>query len=603
MEAEHTDRKRDSLMDRDYPVIIKVILIFFIVSSTINLLSQFFKNMILYNPSLAIYQLIGGGISLVAFILIYKKYIYGVYIFAFMMLLQVIINISSGPIFISAIIRLVILSLILFIPAKGVSVYNIMMYRKKHKSDTNNEGPEKEYWENYENVASISNLESESVNIKIGGEDDDEVIGDTTVEETIEADEGNEKDISLNEEEKHVEGAIEEEIEEEEIVLKKMQDKQEVDIDEPIKSKIKNGSKKISFIKRGLLALGILVVIVGGGLVIKITSRGYPHYVSSPIDKFKHYYSMPNNKLFRRLLNKGKDALSNDLDVIGRDYMNDAYDVKTNDITNIIELADYYNGKGSYLMANNMYEKGVNLDKMNPTLYYLIASNLFKLNSKDKEVVYNAQMALSIRPNYIEAVELLFNYYTSNRSVYEQRIWAQKYIDISPEDSKGYFYLAKALYDGGNKEEAKKVYNKAVQLDPANTLSKTYNYLEGPPFIVKNIQIANITKDGTIINDYRSNINANKARYLRLRANIEPLRIGEFTINLMVYANGSLERYVPSLHEYSFSHDFHIINKDTQVLTFKGWGYDTPGNWNAGVYKYELWFGKEKIAEESFTLY
>ncbi len=39
------------------------------------------------------------------------------------------------------------------------------------------------------------------------------------------------------------------------------------------------------------------------------------------------------------------------------------------------------------------------------------------------------------------------------------------------------------------------------------------------------------------------------------------------------------------------------------VDLWSGWGKDEPGNWPAGTYRVEIWFGSAKVGEGSFTLY
>jgi hypothetical protein len=36
---------------------------------------------------------------------------------------------------------------------------------------------------------------------------------------------------------------------------------------------------------------------------------------------------------------------------------------------------------------------------------------------------------------------------------------------------------------------------------------------------------------------------------------------------------------------------------------WSGWGFDEPGNWPVGTYRVEIWFGKAKVGEGTFTIY
>lgn len=324
---------------------------------------------------------------------------------------------------------------------------------------------------------------------------------------------------------------------------------------------------------------------------------------------------MANNKLFKDLLDKGEEALSNDLDVMGRKFMDAAFQVKTNNLNNILELATFYNIQREYKLAIDLYNKGVTIDKKNAELYYFIARNFRNLNIKEyddvsyykEDVVYNAQMALTLRPDYKEAILLLAECDIEYGEIgHQQKKWPQRYIEVAPEDSRGYFYLAKALYNEGNKEQARILYNKAIKIDPDNYLGLHYSYIGDVPFIIKSISVANSSGNGPkYIKDmvFDTKIFVDKAQSLTFMGKIDPLRTGLFNVDIKLFINGRLSIDDESYNGYTKNQFVKIDNLDDNSCYLGGFGYMLPGNFDAGEYRYEVWFGGEKLGSKSFKIY
>lgn len=134
------DSKEELIGEREIPILIDIalftIVIFWIVVPHWDL----FDRMEIAHGGFNLAYLIGAFFAtwlfILPYILIHKKKIIGVYLYViYLFLIHIVFGWVEGDLFIFILVGIVragIMSLILFLPIKGVTVYQILKYRKKH---------------------------------------------------------------------------------------------------------------------------------------------------------------------------------------------------------------------------------------------------------------------------------------------------------------------------------------------------------------------------------------------------------------------------------------------------------------------------------------
>ena len=122
---------------------------------------------------------------------------------------------------------------------------------------------------------------------------------------------------------------------------------------------------------------------------------------------------------------------------------------------------------------------------------------------------------------------------------------------------------------------------------------------------ISRIQFANGPGDGTLTNDYGTNIYASEVKYLYAKAYISSLSTSERTITLHIKIfkpDGTMMKgsSSPSGYTNSFSK---TIKSNSTYLLLNGWGNKNGGSYVAGQYRYEIWFQGNKLYSTNFTLH
>lgn len=124
------------------------------------------------------------------------------------------------------------------------------------------------------------------------------------------------------------------------------------------------------------------------------------------------------------------------------------------------------------------------------------------------------------------------------------------------------------------------------------------------PFIITNMEVANTDKDGNIIQDYGTSIWDYKTKYLKPRITIKPLNnSGTYTVYVKLYKDGSLSTGSSSPSGYSYSYTISMTDNFSKIIELSGWGSNTAGHWNAGDYRFEVWYGDYCIGSKKFKVY
>lgn len=124
------------------------------------------------------------------------------------------------------------------------------------------------------------------------------------------------------------------------------------------------------------------------------------------------------------------------------------------------------------------------------------------------------------------------------------------------------------------------------------------------PFIITELEVANVEYDGSIIQDYGTTIYDFKSKYLKPRLTIKPVRTtGTYTVYVRLYKDNVLQRNTSSSPEnYTFSQSIVLNGQSVQVETLLGWGSTNAGTWSQGSYRYEVWYNNYCIGSKTFRI-
>ena len=123
------------------------------------------------------------------------------------------------------------------------------------------------------------------------------------------------------------------------------------------------------------------------------------------------------------------------------------------------------------------------------------------------------------------------------------------------------------------------------------------------PFIITKMEVANVSNDGTIIQDYDKTIYDYKTQYLKPRITIKPYKTsGSYTVYVKLYKDNVLETNNSSPENYTYSTSVSINGSDSQVLHLSGYGSKKSGTWGIGTYRYEVWINDYCIGSKTFKV-
>lgn len=134
---EKNNAGENSEKPREFSGIIKGVFIFFMVTSGLNCITKFATNLMIGNTSLGIIMLICELANIYFLYVILQKKSWGLIALFGILLLQIPLNIflncpDMDEIYISTFVRIVILSIILFIPKNGLAGWAVLFGKDKH---------------------------------------------------------------------------------------------------------------------------------------------------------------------------------------------------------------------------------------------------------------------------------------------------------------------------------------------------------------------------------------------------------------------------------------------------------------------------------------
>lgn len=138
MNKDKTNKKQQKISkDSEFPIFTSLFLWLIIIVSSIMLLTQLVGSMgVVIDTPTTIYYTIEALIILAVFLIYRRRSIYGLYLFYVMLLVQIPMGMMLGAVSMGAVMRAIIIkalvmSLVVFIPSKGRSAFDIMKYRGK----------------------------------------------------------------------------------------------------------------------------------------------------------------------------------------------------------------------------------------------------------------------------------------------------------------------------------------------------------------------------------------------------------------------------------------------------------------------------------------
>lgn len=128
---------RNSEKPREFSSIIKVVFIFFMITSGINCITKLVTNLMIGNTSLGILMFICELANIYFLYVILQKKTWGLFALFGMLLIQIPLNLimnypDMDTIYISTFLRMVVFSIILFIPKNGLTGWAVLFGKEKY---------------------------------------------------------------------------------------------------------------------------------------------------------------------------------------------------------------------------------------------------------------------------------------------------------------------------------------------------------------------------------------------------------------------------------------------------------------------------------------
>ena len=122
------------------------------------------------------------------------------------------------------------------------------------------------------------------------------------------------------------------------------------------------------------------------------------------------------------------------------------------------------------------------------------------------------------------------------------------------------------------------------------------------PFALNSVSVANVKKDGTIINDYGTRIYDYQTMYIKPRIKVKVNTSGTYTIKVKFFTSDGMSTGTSSPSGFSYSNRI-TMSQGNHYYYLDGWGNANAGNWEKGDYRLEFYYGNRRIGNYSFTIY
>ena len=362
----------------------------------------------------------------------------------------------------------------------------------------------------------------------------------------------------------------------------------------------------------------VIVLFVGvASLCVYVNSQDYPKYLRRFSDKVKCCFSIPNNRLAKECVENSRKALDEGFIELSKEYIVTASEVKPNNSTIMYDIAKVYSSLAYDTDDDSCYVESKK-----------IVNELLRNSPNDikalRLLAFTHNNLGDVKESYKIAEQILFNdpedevglyficYKFYNKNDWDNLLkWGQRGYNLEDKVNRFevaatgciYFY-AKALYETGSKFDAMRIYAEAENRDPFHWLHAELEELGGIPCTVLSLSVGNKGKNGTIINKPGETICEGNTCYLFPAIKVKSQRTGTFTFDVKLYENGNLSRNNDiSPVGYSYKKEVKISGVEEQTIEVGGWGSDTPGTWDRGNYRFEIWWKGNKLYSQSFKIY
>lgn len=392
----------------------------------------------------------------------------------------------------------------------------------------------------------------------------------------------------------------------------------------PIEKGVSRHNKKIDWRRILPIALPALLGAALLSLIIVVLAGQYPENFNSFGAKFKYRFSIPNNRLAKEYLVKYRSAEQAGLDEMSIEFAETAYNANPSSQTVIDTMARAFVDLGNnntndipfYKKAIEISERGLkrNPDDKYLMKEYIIASYNLSLNPKSSEInpkslrenAYKmSEKLLLIDSQAPIALNMMCNKAHDQKDWSALLKWSQKALELkeSPYPEEFLYFYAKALYENGEYEKALETYTAAEKIDKDDYLHGIYAKIGGVPCKVLSVAVENRTKDGVVLTKAGDAIYNNNTQYLCPVLNVKSYREGYFIFQVRFYKNGVLCTGDSSPSGYTYNSHVYLTLSDSQTIRLSGWGSDTPGYWDEGNYRIEIWWEGEMLYSHSFKVY
>lgn len=412
-----------------------------------------------------------------------------------------------------------------------------------------------------------------------------------------------------------------------EVSIKEVEPQKELSGPEETQVKTKHASrprKKINWKK--LLTIAIPVAVAAGllSLVIVVLSDTYPDHFGSFGAKFKYHFGMHNNHLAKEYLEKHRSAEQAGLDEMSKEFAEVAYKANPSNRIVLDSLSQVFYVLGEtwtddvpfYKKAIDICNEGLKKYPDDKELMRTYIRSSFRLSDKDdgKNVSakeYRTDAFKMSERLLLEDPNSMLGFYmmcikTSDDKEWQSLLrWAEKALaqEGHNEEPDFLYFKAKALYETGKHDAAKDLYLQAESINPSNYLHAQYAIIGGFPCEILSVNMENRMGDGTIITKAGNTLYDDNTIYIVPVLTVKPLRTGSFSFDIKFFQGGNLSTGSSSPDGYSYSSQATLQGSTNQTISLGGWGYDTPGNWEDGGYRIEIWWAGERLFTKSFSVY
>lgn len=123
---------------------------------------------------------------------------------------------------------------------------------------------------------------------------------------------------------------------------------------------------------------------------------------------------------------------------------------------------------------------------------------------------------------------------------------------------------------------------------------------------ISGVSFANIDYESNIIDDYGSNLYATEVKFLSSKVFYKGLASEKKDITLyykIIDEEGNLKSGTSSPEGYTTSGKVSVLPGNGQSFLFSGWGSKNGGTYNAGVYRFEIWYQGNILYQKNIRLY